>query len=379
VVKHDLLLMIVLLNTCLFASIAIIKPTNVFGQTSSSTAVSCGPNPGLILPFSPIQCTAIVSGSDPTGTITWTTNSSTGSFGQTVCTLSNGTCTTSYSDTSPGPATITASYSGDLNNDPSNGSTILFLHLYWRVNTTVNTTSGYAPLSVNFTSEPLGGEPPFSYLWDFGDGSFSTLQNPTHIYLRDGNYTTVLTVTDSEPDDSSWTLTGTINVSASVGITNLSSYKTVVSQGYDINVSATLADSGNYTETFNVTICANTTCFASENVTLSSGDFPTVNFAWNTTGFAYGNYTLSGYAVPVTNETNIVNNNCIGGSVVVTIIGDVNGDFKVDMKDIALIARAFGSTPGDANWNPNADINGDGTVNMKDMALCARNFGQHYP
>ena len=59
------------------------------------------------------------------------------------------------------------------------------------------------------------------------------------------------------------------------------------------------------------------------------------------------------------------------------VTGDINGDGRVDMKDIALVARAFGSTPTSPNWNPAADINGDGTVNMKDIALVARNFGQH--
>lgn len=34
-----------------------------------------------------------------------------------------------------------------------------------------------------------------SYLWDFGDGATSTLQNPTHIYPLAGNYTISLTVT----------------------------------------------------------------------------------------------------------------------------------------------------------------------------------------
>ena len=78
-----------------------------------------------------------------------------------------------------------------------------------------------------------------------------------------------------------------------------------------------------------------------------------------------GNYTISAYAQPVPGENNTANNNCTGGWVTMSIVGDVNGDFKVNMKDIALVARAFGShcanydyqgEPVSSNWNPNADI-----------------------
>ena len=48
-----------------------------------------------------------------------------------------------------------------------------------------------APSLVQFTNTSVGGS---SYYWDFGDGSSSTLQNPTHAYTTPGNYTVVLTV-----------------------------------------------------------------------------------------------------------------------------------------------------------------------------------------
>jgi len=57
---------------------------------------------------------------------------------------------------------------------------------------------------------------------------------------------------------------------------------------------------------------------------------------------------------------------------------DVNQDHVCNMKDLALVARAFGSSrgpPPSSNWNPAADVNGDGVVNMKDIALVARHFG----
>jgi PKD repeat protein/uncharacterized protein YraI len=61
-------------------------------------------------------------------------------------------------------------------------------------------TIGTPPLGVTFTdnSVPVGSIT--SWLWDFGDGSTSTLQNPTHSYTTPGEYTVSLTV--SGPDGS---------------------------------------------------------------------------------------------------------------------------------------------------------------------------------
>jgi len=161
-----------------------------------------------------------------------------------------------------------------------------------------------------------------------------------------------------------------------VGITNVTPSKTIVGQGYPLDTVVTAADLGDYSETFNVTLYANTLPIASTNVTLSAGNFTNITLSWNTTGVAYGNYTISAYALPVPGQTNTTNTNCTGGSVIVTIPGDLNGDFKVNLLDVAIIAHAFGSTPTSANWNPNADIDDNGTVNMSDIAILARHYGQ---
>jgi PKD repeat protein len=58
-------------------------------------------------------------------------------------------------------------------------------------------TTGNAPLSVSFTGSATGGTAPYSYSWNFGDGSTSTAQNPSHTYSSAGTYTATLTVTDS--------------------------------------------------------------------------------------------------------------------------------------------------------------------------------------
>ncbi|MFQ5711223.1 MAG: PKD domain-containing protein [Candidatus Geothermarchaeales archaeon] len=49
-----------------------------------------------------------------------------------------------------------------------------------------------------------------SWLWDFGDGSTSTDQNPTHKYADDGAYTAVLKVTDDDGASSTYSKTITV-------------------------------------------------------------------------------------------------------------------------------------------------------------------------
>ncbi|MFK7946682.1 MAG: PKD domain-containing protein [Saprospiraceae bacterium] len=52
------------------------------------------------------------------------------------------------------------------------------------------------PFTVTFT-DLTTANPNFTYLWDFGDGNTSTVQNPTYTYTTLGNFTVQLTVTDA--------------------------------------------------------------------------------------------------------------------------------------------------------------------------------------
>ena len=56
-----------------------------------------------------------------------------------------------------------------------------------------NPVSGIAPLSVQFLNRSSGNIS--SYSWNFGDGSLSTEQDPTHVFTHPGNYTVTLIVT----------------------------------------------------------------------------------------------------------------------------------------------------------------------------------------
>jgi parallel beta-helix repeat protein len=59
------------------------------------------------------------------------------------------------------------------------------------------------------------------------------------------------------------------------------------------------------------------------------------------------------------------------------LVGDVNGDGKVDMKDVGFVARRFMCIPGDPLWDIVADINGDNKINMVDIGTVARHFGEY--
>lgn len=53
--------------------------------------------------------------------------------------------------------------------------------------------AGCLPYDAFFNNTSLGGQ---QYFWDFGDGTTSTLESPTHLYPVAGSYTIRLTVTD---------------------------------------------------------------------------------------------------------------------------------------------------------------------------------------
>jgi parallel beta-helix repeat protein len=155
-----------------------------------------------------------------------------------------------------------------------------------------------------------------------------------------------------------------------IGITNVTTSKTVVGQCYNLTISIKILNYGINTETFNLTVYANETAIQTiRNIVLASRNSTTITFTWNTTGFAKGNYTIWAYAWPVTGENDTSDNTLADGWVVVTISGDIDGNFLVDGSDLGLLGFAWYSKPGDPNWNPNADLNNDGLVDGGDLGI----------
>jgi hypothetical protein len=114
-------------------------------------------------------------------------------------------------------------------------------------------------------------------------------------------------------------------------------------------------------------------------VTLTSGNFGTVTFTWNTSGFAKGNYTIWAYAGPVQGETYTADNTFIYGAIAVTIPGDVDGNFLVNILDVVKITSRYCSRPGDPLYAPVYDIDNDGHISILDVVICTSHYGEKWP
>ncbi len=102
-----------------------------------------------------------------------------------------------------------------------------------------------------------------------------------------------------------------------------------------------------------------------------------------------GNFTMSGiepgsydlalkashWLRKVVREIRIVESDVYIFNVVLTN-GDVDGDNEVTLFDFGALVAAFGSMPGDSNWNPEADLDGDAEVTLFDFGVLVRNFGE---
>ncbi len=102
-------------------------------------------------------------------------------------------------------------------------------------------TSGNAPLNVTFTDKSTGT--PTAWKWTFGDGTNSTIKNPTHKYSKAGNYTVALTVSNSA-GSSTTTKTNYIKVTATT-IKPVASFTSNVTSGkVPLNVAFTDKSTG---------------------------------------------------------------------------------------------------------------------------------------
>jgi hypothetical protein len=161
-----------------------------------------------------------------------------------------------------------------------------------------------------------------------------------------------------------------------------------ISMSYIVTVNRTDSDTSfsllyieyglNRTNVNNASDCRN---IGTANALLTVGESCNYTFVWNETDTLNpGNYSITGYANILNAnafDTNPADNQLTNDTVQAEeLIGDLNGDGVVDIFDAIIFSDAFGSKPGDPNWNPYADFNGDGVIDIYDAITFASHFGQ---
>ncbi len=109
----------------------------------------------------------------------------------------------SHTFTSAGNFTVTLTVSGSAGQTSSGSQSITVTNPPAAVTAqfSANPASGQAPLAVQFTDQSTG--PVTAWKWNFGDGSTSSAQNPSHTYSSAGSFTAMLTVSGSAGQTSS--------------------------------------------------------------------------------------------------------------------------------------------------------------------------------
>ncbi|KPA19103.1 secreted protein containing PKD domain protein [Candidatus Magnetomorum sp. HK-1] len=93
-----------------------------------------------------------------------------------------------------------------------------------QIDFSANVTSGYSPLTVQFTNLTSNPDDTTLKIWEFGDGSISNEDSPTHIYKQSGLYTVQLTVYESSGYSATRTRYDYIKVDDSSGKTIIADF-----------------------------------------------------------------------------------------------------------------------------------------------------------
>ena len=162
------------------------------GSASVSVSVSSAPS---------VQASANRPSAAPGTALTFTAVASggTGSFPRYDWTFGDGTSGSGAQTTHPyrAPGAYTATVVATDSNGGTASASVSVAISYVTVRAYVSATSGTISTTFNFTAFASGGAgAPYTFAWDFGDGTGGTGDAVTHRYAAPGNYTPTVTATD---------------------------------------------------------------------------------------------------------------------------------------------------------------------------------------
>jgi PKD repeat protein len=205
-----------------------------------------------------------------------------------------------------------------------------------------------------------------AYSWNLGNGTIIDVTDPTMLqtYPTAGNFTVTLNATNTS---GYWSTLSKLVQVMPIGGPKANFTMSPAAPSYNQTLTFDASNTAlGWNGTIHPSIVLYTWDFGDGNIT--SAGVPVVCHAYS----QKGNYTVT---LAVT-DTSGGTGNLTRIITITSLIGDVNGDGKVDIRDVTIVSKAFGSVPGDPNWNPIADLNGDGKVDIRDVTIVSRAFGQ---
>lgn len=116
----------------------------------------------------------------------------------------------------------------------------------------------------------------------------------------------------------------------------------------------------------------------SENITVVAGSYFNHIYSWNTSNDVPGLYSIFIHANLVPDELEASDNTRLVNTVIIISPADVDANGEINIIDLLITSKAYGSTPETLNWNEEVDINKDGIINIMDLFLIAKVFGEIY-
>ncbi len=272
--NHHQIIFIALLGIAIFSGLTLI---NANPTGAASIPIQIIYSPVAVLTASPVSGSAPLtvhfdaSQSYPRVTCT-KIDDFTWNFGDGHYVSSNYIISTNYTYENPGVYNATLAVS----NNCGTGSDYIIVNVNATPNAAPTANFTWSPVSpvenelVSFTDTSSDSDGYIaSWYWYFGDGSYSTLQNPTHTYSTAGNYTVTLNVTDDDGAQS--TIYRVINISKNVTCTDSDNGLNYYLRG----VTYSSINGTNYTDYCNGTVLNEFYC-GSENEVLT--DFHTCSY-----------------------------------------------------------------------------------------------------
>jgi hypothetical protein len=152
-----------------------------------------------------------------------------------------------------------------------------------------------------------------------------------------------------------------------------------VCYGHNLYIDVNVSNIGPYPQT--VTVIAYVNGVAVDTASITLGGFVTNDTVciWDTTGYDLGSYNISAYTVPILGESDTTDNTFNAAPATVKVIGDVDGDFDVDIFDMVRITAIYGVRQGDPRFDESCDLDHDGAITIFDVVTCVSYYGTKYP